>query len=100
MPAVSQITGCARLHIFVTANTRLLSSNRKGPHRVYDCHKKGSKVPAETWNYVEEFKHGTGQSQIKPQLGLPLPGRGRSGSPAAFPLVWSELMQISLSRTA
>src|SRR5258708_38146381 len=100
MPAVSQITGCARLHIFVTATQGCCYPIGKRPHRVYDCRKKGSKVPAETWNYVEEFKHGTGQSPIKPQLGLPLPGRGRSGSPAAFPLVWSALMQISLSRTA
>jgi hypothetical protein len=69
--------------------------------QTFPATRKVAQFPAETWNYVEEFRclhYGSGQSQ-KPQLGLSLPGEAVRPL-AAFPLVWNELMQISLSRIA
>jgi hypothetical protein len=51
-----------------------LSATRKVPQ-----------FPAEPGTMLRSLDDGTGQSQIKPQLWLPVPGRGRSGPRRPFP---------------
>lgn len=87
-------------HLFVTASTRMFSSTKKkgrvaftrvgGPN--LSCHEKGSSVPTEPGTMSRRY--GTGQSQIKPQLGRPFPDEA-ARVPAAFRSVWTEMMRIS-----
>jgi hypothetical protein len=83
MPAVSQITRSRLFAHFCDGQHKIaVIQQKKGPTariridgHTFSATRKVPQFPAETWNYVEEFKHGTGQSQIKPQLGLPFPGK-------------------------
>jgi hypothetical protein len=104
---------CALDHILAARATfcddqhKNSSGKEKGPRHDFrvggpslSCHQKGSTIPGRTWNYVEELSCRVWSITDKATTEVALSRERPFGYPTAFPLLWSELLRISLPRIA